>query len=70
MAIKHVSELAEAISAASQVEERIKWWVGDIIKLIDNINQTSVNEADKKLRLEALEAKTGIPGIYNLFKKP
>lgn len=48
------------------IPQMVTWYLGDLFKILKNINDTSLNEDDRKVRLMAIEKKYGIP-IKNLI---
>lgn len=48
------------------IKEQITWFVDDILKMVKNINETSLPGADRTNRIIELEAKYGIPKTHIL----
>lgn len=55
-------------TAASYIENELMWYLDDVFKCINNINETSLNSSDRAKRLIELEEKFGIPKTHNIFK--
>jgi hypothetical protein len=49
-----------------EIENQIAWHIDDVLKLIKNINETSVNEQDRVDRLIHAEHTYGIPKTHLL----
>lgn len=47
-----------------QLENMISWHLNDAFKIIKNINETSLNNADRSKRIIDLEAQYGIPKTH------
>jgi hypothetical protein len=52
----------------SNITSKISWWLDDVFKLINNIDQTSLNSIDRAERLIELEKKFGIPKTHLILK--
>lgn len=65
-----VASVKEAtnLQKCAQVEQRISWFLDDIFKLLNNIENTSMNKMDRAQRLIDLEAKYGIPKTHLIIK--
>ncbi|AMQ00965.1 hypothetical protein AY601_4114 [Pedobacter cryoconitis] len=49
-------------------EQRITWYINDVLAVINNINQTSLNKMDRAQRLIELEEKYGIPKTHLIIQ--
>jgi hypothetical protein len=49
-----------------KIENELSWHINDVLKLIKNINETSVNEQDRVERLIHAEHTYGIPKTHLL----
>jgi hypothetical protein len=82
MEMKTVDELARMVVKMSldadnkeramvNVSSSIGWYLDDIFKLYENINETSVNWEDRVKRIYEMETKYGIPKTHILSaRKP
>lgn len=55
-------------NASEAVENQLMWYLDDVFKVINNINETSLDNMDRARRLIDLEAKYGIPKTHNILK--
>ena len=46
---------------ANHVARIVEWYLNDLFNLLENINNTSLNESDRKNRILELQSKYGIP---------
>lgn len=53
------SERPDMVQAV--IEQSVKWYLEDVFKIVKNVLDTCLNEADKADRLVYLEKKFGIP---------
>lgn len=53
--------------ANENIENRITWYINDVLKVLKNINETSVNKQDRAKRLIDLEEKFGIPKTHSII---
>ena len=59
-------QLMQDVELIGYIENFISWQIDDALKMIKNINETSLNEKDRVNRLIELEQKYGIPKTHLL----
>ena len=53
--------------AIETVENRVTWYINDVLAIIKNINETSLDKMDRAKRLIELEEKFGIPKTHSII---
>lgn len=56
----------QKVLVTDQVQHMITWHIDDALKLIKNINTTSISQLDRFRRLLELEDNFGIPKTYTI----
>lgn len=64
--VEKVHEAPYRDVAIEWVDQQIRYHIQDALKLIKNINETSMNEADRQKRIIAMEDEFGISKTHIL----